>query len=263
MEVKVDLQCHRCHKKIKKILCGIPQVQDQTYDQAKNTVTITVAGGSPEYVRQKILSKGRCFVQAVDILPEEKKPGKEDKGGKEGKEDKGGKEGKGGKQGEVTPPVLAYPPVYVTAGVNVCLPCHNRGCDQFCPCNCHHGRPPMCHDGCGRPAHECRCRRPPICHDGCGRPAHECRCRRLPMCQDGCGRAAHECRCRRPPMCHDGCGRPAHECRCRRPSQPGCCDGCNRGSACSSQMPHGCGHGCPPVCIDSGYPQCDKSCLQM
>ncbi|KAF8030621.1 hypothetical protein BT93_E2914 [Corymbia citriodora subsp. variegata] len=225
MEIKVDLQCHRCHKKIKKILCGIPQVQDQTYDQAKKTVTITVAGGSPEYVRQKILSKGRCFVQGVDILPEEKKPGKEGKGGKEGKEGKGGKEGKEGKQGEVTPPVLAYPPVYVTAGVNVCLPCHNRGCDQFCPCNCHHGRPPMCHDGCGRPAHECRCRRPP--------------------------------------MCHDGCGRPAHECRCRRPSQPGCCDGCNRGSACSSQMPHGCGHGCPPVCIDPGYPQCDKSCLQM
>ncbi|KAF8030472.1 hypothetical protein BT93_E2801 [Corymbia citriodora subsp. variegata] len=130
---------------------------------------------------------------------------------------------------------------------------------QECRCR----RPPMCHDGCGKPAQECRCKRPPICQDGCGRPTQECRCRRQPMCQDGCGRPTQECRCRRPPKCHDGCERPAHECRSGRPSYRGCCDGCKRGSACSSQMPHGCGHEWPPVCNDPCYHQCDKSCLQM
>lgn len=181
MTIKVDLQCHRCYKKIKKILCGIPQVQDQNYDQAKNTVTITLAGGSPECVRQKILSKGRCFVQGVDILPEEKEQGEGDKGEKGGEGSKGGKGGEGGEGGkkgeggqgetgkEGTRPVPGYPPVYVMADVNICLSCRSRGCGQFCPCKCHYGRLPMCHDGCGRPAHECGCRRPsyPGCCDRC------------------------------------------------------------------------------------------------
>ncbi|XP_030471153.2 protein PYRICULARIA ORYZAE RESISTANCE 21-like [Syzygium oleosum] len=209
MAIKVDLQCHRCFKKIKKILCGIPQVQDQNYEVAKNTVTITVVDGSPENVRQKILCKGRCFVQGVDILPEQKpKDDTKKKGGKKnGKEDKKEKEKTPPtKPPNPAPPVPTYPPVYVMAGANVCIPCHNRGCDGFCPCNCHYGRPPMC---------------------------------------------------------HDGCGRLAHECGCRRPSYLGCSNRCNEGNACSSRTPYGCGHGWPPVCSDAGYPQCQKSCLQM
>nr|TKS09726.1 hypothetical protein D5086_0000088270 [Populus alba] len=42
MVIKVDLGCEKCHKKIKKVLCGIPQIQNQTYDKKENTVTITV-----------------------------------------------------------------------------------------------------------------------------------------------------------------------------------------------------------------------------
>ncbi|KAJ6992024.1 hypothetical protein NC653_015394 [Populus alba x Populus x berolinensis] len=59
MVIKViDLGCEKCHKKIKKVLCGIPQIQNQTYDQKKNTVTITVVGCCPEKIKKKIYCKG-------------------------------------------------------------------------------------------------------------------------------------------------------------------------------------------------------------
>ncbi|KAI6704665.1 hypothetical protein NL676_007627 [Syzygium grande] len=196
MEIKVDLKCPRCCKKIKKILCDIPQVKDPIFDEKQNKVTITVVGGSPENVRQKILCKGRCFVQGVEILPEPK------------------------------PPNPAQP-VYVVGWVCVCPPCLNWGCGSSCPCSCHCGRPPMCVDGCGMPAHECRCGRPPLCRDGCGMPPHKCRCRRPPpLCRDGCGMPAHECRCRRPSYsrCCDRCNNEnacsswtPHGCDCGRP----------------------------------------------
>ncbi|XP_056172156.1 uncharacterized protein LOC115665641 [Syzygium oleosum] len=266
MEIKVDLQCRRCCKKIKKILCEIPQVKDQIFDEKQKKVTITVVSCSPENVRQKILCKGRCFVQGVEILREKK--GDDDQKGKKKKEDdaggsKGGKvETPSTKKTDPPPPAPADPPVYVMGWVCVCPPCLNRGCGSSCPCSCHCGWPPMCVDGCGRPAHECRCGRPPMCHDGCGRPAHECRCRRPPLCRDGCGMPAHECRCRRPPLCRDGCGMPAHECRCRSPSYPRCCDRCNNENACSSWTPHGCDCGRPPVCTNAGY-ECESSCSLM
>ncbi|KAI6704683.1 hypothetical protein NL676_007645 [Syzygium grande] len=79
MEIKVDLQCRRCCKKIKKILCEIPQVKEEIFDKKQNKVTITVADGSAENIRQKILCKGRCFVQGVEILPEPKPKPKDDK----------------------------------------------------------------------------------------------------------------------------------------------------------------------------------------
>ncbi|KAL3740923.1 hypothetical protein ACJRO7_022102 [Eucalyptus globulus] len=270
MAIKVDLQCSRCYKKIQKILCEIPQVRDRIFNEKQNTVMITVVCCDPEKVRQKICCKGGEIILGIDIIPP--KPDKEVPKQKPRKKEPPTQTDQSPpptpqKQNPPPvppPPVIGYP-VPVMGGAYVCLPCHNQGCGWFCPCNCHCGRPswPMCHDGCGKPAHECRCRRPPMCHDGCGKLAHECRCRRPPpMCHDGCGKPAHECRCRRPPpMCHDGCGKPAHECRCRRPpmcpdgcgrpshecgcwrpSYPRCCDRCNYGSASSSWMPHRCDH---------------------
>ncbi|KAL9398089.1 hypothetical protein Peur_007050 [Populus x canadensis] len=93
----VDLGCEKCHKKIKRVLCAIPQIQNQTYDKKENTVTITVVGCCPEKIKKKIYCKGGPTVKCVEIPPppppskekpkpetkkEEKtetKPGKEEK----------------------------------------------------------------------------------------------------------------------------------------------------------------------------------------
>ncbi|XP_048132291.1 protein PYRICULARIA ORYZAE RESISTANCE 21-like [Rhodamnia argentea] len=182
MVIKVDLQCRRCYKKIKKILCEIPQVKDRIFDEKQNTVTITVVCCSPEKVRQKICCKGGCCILGIDIIlpkpdtknqsTQTKEPDTQDKSTQTKEPDTQDKSTQTGPAGKLCspPPVLGYPPVYVMGPVYVCPPCHNRGCSWFCPCNCH-------------------CRRPPICDGGCGRP---------PMCRDGCGWLAHECRCQRP-----------------------------------------------------------------
>lgn len=71
MVIKVDLQCCRCSKKIKKILCEIPQVKDLIFDEKQNKVKIKVVGCDPEKVRQKICCKGRAFILGIDIIPPE------------------------------------------------------------------------------------------------------------------------------------------------------------------------------------------------
>lgn len=72
MMVKVDLQCSRCCKKIKKILCKFPQIGDRVYDYKLNAVFITVVCCSPEKIRDKIICKGGDTVLGVEILPEKK-----------------------------------------------------------------------------------------------------------------------------------------------------------------------------------------------
>ncbi|XP_011004525.1 PREDICTED: uncharacterized protein LOC105110998 isoform X2 [Populus euphratica] len=68
MEIKVvDLGCEKCHKKIKTVLCAIPQIQNQTYDKKENTVTITVVCCCPEKIKKKIYCKGGRTVKCVEI----------------------------------------------------------------------------------------------------------------------------------------------------------------------------------------------------
>nr|GEW20484.1 neurofilament heavy polypeptide-like [Tanacetum cinerariifolium] len=40
MILDVDLKCRCCYKKVKKLLCKVPQVRDQVFDVDKNKVTI-------------------------------------------------------------------------------------------------------------------------------------------------------------------------------------------------------------------------------
>ncbi|KAJ6741537.1 HEAVY METAL TRANSPORT/DETOXIFICATION SUPERFAMILY PROTEIN [Salix viminalis] len=75
MVIKVDLECEKCHRKIKKVLCRIPQIQNQIYDKKAGTVTITVFCCSPENVREKIIFKGGEAVKSIEIkVPEKPKP---------------------------------------------------------------------------------------------------------------------------------------------------------------------------------------------
>ncbi|XP_075478653.1 uncharacterized protein LOC142519503 [Primulina tabacum] len=74
----VDLQCSRCYKKIKKILCKFPQIRDQVYDEKANTVTITVVCCDPEKIRDKLCCKGHRVIKSIEIKdpPKPKEPEK-------------------------------------------------------------------------------------------------------------------------------------------------------------------------------------------
>ncbi|XP_038710820.1 heavy metal-associated isoprenylated plant protein 43 isoform X2 [Tripterygium wilfordii] len=75
MVIKVDLQCEKCYKKIKKVLCKFRQIRDQVFDEKQNTVTIKVVGCNPEKVMQKIRCKGGESVKDIQIkVPQKLKP---------------------------------------------------------------------------------------------------------------------------------------------------------------------------------------------
>ncbi|MBA0745688.1 hypothetical protein Gogos_008257 [Gossypium gossypioides] len=69
MVLKVDLQCRRCYKKVKQVLCKFPQIQDQIYDEKANTVTIKVVCCDPEKMRGKIRCKGGDSIESIEIKP--------------------------------------------------------------------------------------------------------------------------------------------------------------------------------------------------
>ncbi|KAM3749096.1 hypothetical protein ACB098_05G156800 [Castanea mollissima] len=144
MRIKVDLQCPRCRKKIKKLLCKIPQVQDQQYKEKENLV-IKVVCCSPEKIKQKIICKGGDIIKRIEIKETEKKTKPPDEKEKPPKED--------------TEPV-SKPPVEP-----VCVPVRPVGFGTCCkecyeghdggPCHYGHGRPPLCNDGYyGRPIYD-------------------------------------------------------------------------------------------------------------
>ncbi|CAL5344343.1 unnamed protein product [Camellia sinensis] len=77
MVLKVDLQCSCCYKKIKKILCKFPEIQDQIYDEKQNTVTIVVVCCCPEKFRHKLCCKVGKTIKCIQIKehPKCKPPG--------------------------------------------------------------------------------------------------------------------------------------------------------------------------------------------
>ncbi|GLT24845.1 hypothetical protein SLA2020_000130 [Shorea laevis] len=64
----VDLQCSKCYKKIKKLLCKFPEIRDQTYDEKANKVTIKVVSCSPEKIRDKLCCKGCGCITSIEII---------------------------------------------------------------------------------------------------------------------------------------------------------------------------------------------------
>ncbi|CAN1177163.1 Zinc metalloprotease ZmpB [Linum perenne] len=74
MAIKVDLDCHKCRKKIKKVLCKISQIQNQVYDEKANLVIITVWCCSPEKIKDKICCKGGDSVKGIEIVKPPEKP---------------------------------------------------------------------------------------------------------------------------------------------------------------------------------------------
>ncbi|KAL5548856.1 hypothetical protein UlMin_004087 [Ulmus minor] len=67
MVLKVDLQCYRCYKKIKRVLCQIPEIRDQVYYEKTNTIEIKVECCSPEKIKQKIICKAGDTCTSIEI----------------------------------------------------------------------------------------------------------------------------------------------------------------------------------------------------
>ncbi|KAL4310220.1 hypothetical protein GQ457_01G043650 [Hibiscus cannabinus] len=69
MVLEVDLQCCKCYKKVKKVLCKFPQIRDQVYNDKANTVTIRVVCCDPEKLRDKLCCKGGGSIKSIEIKP--------------------------------------------------------------------------------------------------------------------------------------------------------------------------------------------------
>ncbi|XP_062161720.1 protein PYRICULARIA ORYZAE RESISTANCE 21-like isoform X5 [Alnus glutinosa] len=179
----VDLQCCRCYKKVKKVLCKFPQVQDQIYDEKQNKVTIKVVSSCPEKIMQKIRCKGGKCIMCIEIKPPPPPPpGPKLSTPPAQKRDK-------------TPPRPPPPPCKVPVFIPVCLPPYPI--DVRCkPCP---GQPLPCSCGCGG-SRGCNVSRQPLpCSCGCG-GSRGCNVSRpgqpLP-CSCGCGgsRGCYVSRC--------------------------------------------------------------------
>ncbi|KAD7117429.1 hypothetical protein E3N88_04697 [Mikania micrantha] len=68
MILNVDLKCSGCYKKVKKVICKIPQITDQVFDVDKNKVKIKVVCCSPEKIRDKLCYKGEGAIQSIEII---------------------------------------------------------------------------------------------------------------------------------------------------------------------------------------------------
>ncbi|XP_059439015.1 protein PYRICULARIA ORYZAE RESISTANCE 21-like [Corylus avellana] len=188
MVLKVDLQCRRCYKKVKKVLCKFPQIHDQIYDEKKNTVTIKVVCCCPEKIMQKIRCKGGNSILCIEILPPPKPPQqkKEDpKPPPPPKEDPKPppppKEDPKPPPPKVDPkPPQPEPPCKVPVVVQVCPPDYVYPSARVCCRECSEGRPGgPCFEGHGQPPRQC-CRecsegRPGgPCFEGHGQPPRPC-----------------------------------------------------------------------------------------
>ncbi|GAB4826466.1 hypothetical protein Ancab_033361 [Ancistrocladus abbreviatus] len=113
MVLKVDLKCEKCYKKVKKVLCKFPEIQDQVYDEKKDTVTIKVQSCNPEKIRDELYCKGGEAIKCIEIIKPVEKPPTEDK-----KKDKVEQKDKK----DPPPIILGYPPSYPDGWC--CWPCY-------------------------------------------------------------------------------------------------------------------------------------------
>ncbi|KAH8487891.1 hypothetical protein H0E87_023826 [Populus deltoides] len=171
MVIKVDLECEKCHKQIKKVLCRIPQIQNQIYDKKAGTVTITVVCCSPEKIKEKIIYKGSEAVKSIEIkAPEKRKePAPKTQGADDGNDKPKGPDKP--KKLIVEPSKPNEPEKLKVVNVE---PLHPGTCCAECyrgisggPCYHDYGRPaPPSYEIYGRPVHDswggsggCGCRR--------------------------------------------------------------------------------------------------------
>ncbi|XP_066395224.1 protein PYRICULARIA ORYZAE RESISTANCE 21-like [Miscanthus floridulus] len=101
--LKVDLECERCYKKIRKVLCKIQDkmnIKTISFDEKSNTVTIS-GPFDAEMVCNKLCCKAGRVIKEMDVKGKEKKDaGKAKDGGGEKPKDAGKAEKEGAKAAE-------------------------------------------------------------------------------------------------------------------------------------------------------------------
>ncbi|MED6181791.1 hypothetical protein PIB30_022676 [Stylosanthes scabra] len=68
MKLKVDLQCYKCHMKVKKVLGKFPQILKQKYDAENNIVIIEVLCCNPERLVDKICCRSDGAIKSIEIV---------------------------------------------------------------------------------------------------------------------------------------------------------------------------------------------------
>ncbi|KAJ0236693.1 hypothetical protein HA466_0253980 [Hirschfeldia incana] len=106
MKLKVDLDCAKCYKKIKKVLCKIPQIRDQVFEEKANIVIIKVVCSSPERIMDKLCYKGGGSIKTIEIFqpPVQRKSGPQEPPGPRGPTGPPGPPGPRGPTGPPGPP---------------------------------------------------------------------------------------------------------------------------------------------------------------
>ncbi|KAL1331419.1 hypothetical protein HN51_048683 [Arachis hypogaea] len=74
MKLKVDLQCYKCHMKVKRVLSKFPQILKQKYDAENDIVIIEVLCCSPERLVDKICCRGGGAIKSIEIVEAKPKP---------------------------------------------------------------------------------------------------------------------------------------------------------------------------------------------
>ncbi|CAL9218476.1 unnamed protein product [Arabidopsis halleri] len=74
MKLKVDLNCSKCYKKVKKALGKFPQITDELFDEKSNTIIIKVVCYDPERLMNKLCYKGDGSIKSIVILEPPKPP---------------------------------------------------------------------------------------------------------------------------------------------------------------------------------------------
>ncbi|ESQ30369.1 hypothetical protein EUTSA_v10011834mg [Eutrema salsugineum] len=74
MKLKVDLDCPKCYKKVKKALHKFPQITDELFDEKSNTVIIKVVCYNPEKLMNKLCYKADGSIKSIVILEPPKPP---------------------------------------------------------------------------------------------------------------------------------------------------------------------------------------------
>ncbi|XLR27787.1 hypothetical protein S83_055687, partial [Arachis hypogaea] len=70
MKLKVDLECHKYYKKVKKLLAKFPQIRDEKFDEKQNIVTIMVMCCShPLYVFIYLLAANPSSWEPYELDP--------------------------------------------------------------------------------------------------------------------------------------------------------------------------------------------------
>ncbi|XP_054775935.1 uncharacterized protein LOC129284468 isoform X2 [Prosopis cineraria] len=158
MKLEVDLQCVKCYKKVKNVLCKFPQIQDQVFDEKQNIVTIKVVCCNPEKIRDQLCCKGCGVIKSIEIVELSKPKTTQQPPNKQ----QPPKQHPNKQQPAQTP--TTDPPQQQPPSGTCCVPCDEGRCDG----PCFKPESPIPHRTCCDPCHEGRRCGP--CFQCCGPP---------------------------------------------------------------------------------------------